>query len=191
MKELGIVIPVGKSDNPKTTLQSLSRQSYQDFDVFVYWDTENKGVSYARNRGAEFSKNHYILFSDADIQWEPDGIERLVLALKADIYASYAYGPYEMGGKVQCNLTFDAMYLKQQNYISTMSVIKRDYFLGFDEDLYRLVDWALWLKMLQNGHTGLYVGDKIIFKTKERDGITKNGAVSWGQARDAVVAKYL
>jgi hypothetical protein len=76
-----------------------------------------------------------------------------------------------MGGRVQCDREFDAAALRRQNYISTMSVIRRDAFPGFDESLRRLQDYDLWLTMLAAGHVGVYCGAEV-FSTLVRNGIT-------------------
>lgn len=94
-----------------------------------------------------------------------------------------------MGGKTQCNKEFDAERLLQTNYISTMSLIRRVAFPGFDERIQRLQDWDLWLTMLGQGKTGVYCG-ATVFSTKERDGITRNGSMGWDEANKIIKQKH-
>jgi glycosyltransferase involved in cell wall biosynthesis len=168
--KLSVVIPVRESASPETTLRSLARQTFRDFEVIVSWD-HGRGANAARNAGFRLATAPLILFSDDDITWYPDGIARLVNALEANPGAAYAYGAYRMGGRVQCDREFDAAALRRQNYISTMSVIRRDAFPGFDESLRRLQDYDLWLTMLAAGHVGVYCGAEV-FSTLVRNGIT-------------------
>ena len=191
MKPISIVIPVRRSDSPEVTLRALAKQTNQDFDVIVSWqEDESKGVNFARNRGAELAGGGFILFSDGDIEWESDALQAMLNALAKNPAASYAYGSYSMGGKIQCNVDFDAARMKKANFVSTMALIRREHFPGFDEDVLRLTDWALFLRMLiYHGRVGVYVG-KLTFKTELRDGITQNGPVSYLEARAYVRKKF-
>jgi len=51
-------------------------------------------------------------------------------------------------------------------YIHTTSLIKKDYFPGFDENIKRFQDWDLWLTMLQSGHTGYFINQILNFFEK-------------------------
>ncbi len=188
MSLLSIVIPVGKGDSPDTTLKSLSVQTFLDFEAITVLD-EKGNANWARNRGFEFVDSPLVLFSDADINWLPQGIERLVNTLQANVAVSYAYGAYQVGNRVNSNRGFDAVALRRMNYISTMSVIHTEHFPGFDESIQRLQDWDLWLTMLEQGHVGVFCGS-IVFTTAIRNGITHNGSLSWTEAERIVKAKH-
>ena len=184
---ISIIIPVRKDGSPEITLKSLAGQA-PDCEIVIAWDTFACGANWARNRGAERARGKYLLFSDDDITWYPGAIATLHLCLMLNPEA-YAYGSYEMAGKIQCNVPFSAERLRRTNFISTMSLIRRECFPGFDENIERLQDWDLWLTMLAAGHTGAYCG-KLIFSTKVRDGITENGRVSYEEARRIVSEKH-
>jgi len=186
---ISVVIPVRRGGSARTTLVSLAAQTMQDFEIIVSWDEELRGANWARNRGAELATGDLLLFSDDDVSWSHDALERLTGALAADQAASWAYGAYEMGGRIQCDLPFDARRLRRGNYISTMSLVKRADFPGFDESVARLQDWDLWLTMTERGHRGVYCGG-VIFSTVEKPGITLDGPVSWEEARMIVARKH-
>jgi glycosyltransferase involved in cell wall biosynthesis len=189
MKQLDIIIPVREGDNPEITLKSLSQQTFKDFNIIVSYDTQ-KNANSARNAGFKLSNSPYILFSDADINWYPDAISILVTKLNIFKNASYAYGAYKLDDELKCNHFFNAASLRQLNYISTMSIIRREAFTGWDEDIHRLQDWALWLDMLNKGLYGIFSG-KILFETKSKPGISSpDNPLTWQQAHDIVKAKY-
>lgn len=186
---ISIVIPVRKGENAYTTLNSLKNQTFKRFKVIIVNDEDEKGANWARNKGMELVDTNFVLFSDNDITWEPDAIERLYNTLKKNPRASYAYGAYEMDGKMQCNKKFDKAKLRVQNYISTMTLIRTKHFPGFDEKIKRLQDWDLWLTMLEQKRIGVYCG-KRIFTTEVRSGITYGSGMSYDEAYAIVKKKH-
>lgn len=91
---ISVVIPLyNKEQSITTTLQTILKQTYQDFEIVIVNDgstdhsvekvkrildprirlihQSNAGVSAARNRGIEEAKGEYIAFLDADDEWKP------------------------------------------------------------------------------------------------------------------------
>lgn len=190
--ELSVVIPVRLGSNPYVSLSSIARQ-YVDHEVIISRDHESRGANWARNRGAELARGEFILFCDDDIQWRPGAIHAMISTLDSTPEASYAYGSYGLGfdhlRKVQCGDQFDPNILRRRNYISTMSVIRRAHFPGFDESIHRLQDWDLWLTMLADGRVGVQVG-KLLFDTAVRKGITHDGPVPYEEAKRRIAEKH-
>lgn len=187
MKPITVVVVNREEESPYKTLSTLSCQSTL-LDIVVVFD-EGKGANWARNRGAELASSEYILFSDNDVEWEPDAVQSLYEKLKNSPEYGYSYGWYEMDGKSHCDLAFDSKRLLAINFISTMSLIRKKYFCGFDESLRRLQDWDLWLTLLEKGITGIYCNKKI-FTTTKRNGITFGGGISWEEAQKIVMEKH-
>lgn len=98
---ISIVIPLyNKEKQVGATLQSVFRQTYQDYEIIIVDDgstdqsakvvkktqddriklihQENAGVSAARNRGAEAARGEWIAFLDADDEWMPEYLETQV-----------------------------------------------------------------------------------------------------------------
>lgn len=111
---ISVVIPLyNKEKQIINTLQSVFRQTYQDFEIVVINDgstdnsvaeveriqdprirlinQQNTGVSVARNRGIQESKGEYIALLDGDDEWMPDYLKtQIELAQKypeCDVYA--------------------------------------------------------------------------------------------------------
>lgn len=97
---ISVVIPLyNKEKSIARTLRSVLAQTFADFEVIVVndgstdnsrqaarsisdpriaiYDTENQGVSAARNFGCARAKGDYIAFLDADDTWLPDHLEDL------------------------------------------------------------------------------------------------------------------
>jgi hypothetical protein len=80
-------------------------------------------------------------------------------------------------GKVRCDSPWSARRLrdfKRGNIVSTMSLVRKRDFPGFDESIRRLQDWDVWLTMLSQGKKGVHCGS-VIFET-----ITKQGGITFG-----------
>ena len=186
-KILTIVISCREGEDQKITLESLAKQTFQDFNIVVSFD-EGKGANYARNKGFESCDTEFVLFSDNDINWEPDALEDMLKALKGNKKKAYVYGWYKRGEFVCSKHAWNVKALKKQNYINTMAIIRTKYFPGFDEKIQRLQDWDLWLNMLSKGHKGLYLNQQI-FSTEAVDGkgITFGGIIGYDEA--AVIVK--
>jgi len=185
----------GYQDHPEwhtigKVVEDLSRQTFQDFDIILSHDESLRGAPWARNRGAAMAHSPFLLFSDDDIQWGSNALEVLYQCLTAHPEAAYAYGSYAIGDWVQCDQVFDPVRLRKTNFISTMSLIRREAFSGFDENLHRLQDWDLWLTMLECGHVGVYCGH-LLFRTIKGNGITYGAnAQPYDIAKSAVRSKH-
>jgi len=186
---LSIIIPVyNHADEIGPCLESIFKQTYQDFEIIVVNDgstdnfnqaiqkykdkiilinQENRGANAARSRGYEKSTGEFLLFCDADIIMGPDMLDAMVQSLDNRPEASYVYSSFKFGWKTFKLWPFDPDKLKLMNYIHTTSMIRRNDFPGFDENIKRLQDWDLWLTMLEQGKKGWWI-DEVLFTVKPR-----------------------
>ena len=187
---ISIIIPIyNQADKLSSCLDSILRQSYQDYEIIVVNDgstdniceriknyelriknikfisQDNKGSNSARNRGTKEARGEYLLFCDADIEMEPDMLEIMLKTLENHRNASFAYSSFKYGLKTFKLWPYSAEKLKKTPYIHSTSLIRRPHFPGWDEKIKRLQDWDLWLTMLEQGHTGIWI-DKVLFKVR-------------------------
>jgi len=101
-----IIASYNHQDYIAETLESLEKQTFQDFEIIVVDDgstdktvevaknfpsraqiftQENQGVVAARNRGASLAKGQYICFVDSDDVVLPDRFARQVAVLDGDL----------------------------------------------------------------------------------------------------------
>lgn len=176
---ISIIIPAYQAEQTiADCLDSILTQSFSDVEVLVVNDgstdrtaeilarstdritvltQENRGRQAARNRGARHAHGAFLLFCDADIVLQPTFLEKLLRTLNDHPEASFAYSSFHHGNKAFRLWPYSAERLRAMPYIHTTSLIRREQFPGFDPAIKRFMDWDLWLTMLEQGHTGVWV----------------------------------
>lgn len=186
---ISVIIPhYNKTRVLTRALESVIGQSWKDIEIIVVDDgsdeaqkkylrqeitarfpgvkfifSEHAGAAAARNRGFRESSGQYVIFWDADIIAQPEMLAKMKKALDEHPEASYAYSSFKFGWKKFVCGPFDAERLKQMNFITTTSLIRREHFPDFDETLKKFQDWDLWLTMLEGEHTGVWVPE-VLFR---------------------------
>lgn len=138
-----------------------------------------------RNDGFDKSTQPYIFFCDDDILIPTNYIENLYNVLSKSPELAFTYTgyhgivvhpenhPIKTNFKIP-NIEFDIQRLKFANYISTMSLMKREWFPRFDEKLKRLQDYDLWLSIVNKGGIGKLVHDITFYAFYLDEGITSD-----------------
>lgn len=172
-----IVVNDGSTDNfeevVKDCLHLTDERCIGAGSILSVISQENSGAPVARNRGFASSKGDYVIFWDADTLAHPQMLQKMFAYLQKHPDASYAYSQFKFGWKRIKSQHFDADKLKQVNYIDVTSLIRRADFPKFDESLKRFQDWDLWLTMLEQGKTGVFVPEVLYEKVVgSREGIS-------------------
>lgn len=192
---ISVIIPLYNGEKTiANTLKSLEAQSYQDFEVIIvndgsndksevvvsnflkntssniayyFLNQSNQGAPAARNHGYRQSQGDYLLFLDADAVLKPNALEIMLKTLKQNSSASYAYSAFNFGRKRFKLEEFNPEKLKKMPYIHSVSlIVKKDFpASAWDESLKKFQDWDLWLTMLSEGKTGIYI-PQVLFKIK-------------------------
>jgi len=134
----------------------------------------HSGASAARNFGFLKSSGQYVFFCDSDVIFlKSNALEKMIKMLEENPDKTYSYSSFKYGLKTFKCGEFDAEKLKQNNYISTMSMIRRSALMKitneknqpFDESLKRFQDWDLWLTLLEKGENGVWLSE-ILWQAK-------------------------
>lgn len=196
------MITVDKIDDglPVTVIVPLSRKRREFFENMVLPLIEANNVNEIivndndgnaprkRNMGLDKATQPYVFFCDDDILLPANYIQKLYDALKKENKTPeivFTYTGYRgivlhpeshpMHGNFQIQgIPFSSERLKQGNYISTMTLVKRDVFPRFDEKLKRLQDWDIWLSLAAQGYGGKLVPDLTFYAYYLDKGITSN-----------------
>lgn len=169
-----VVVNDGSTDNTADALEVIRNdKKYNKLNIRII-TTENRGAPSARNTGFEITTGEFVIFWDADTVADRQMLEKMVAALEMCPAASYAYSAFKFGFKTFKSQPFSADALKQSNYIDVTSLIRKNDFPKFDMAIKRFQDWDLWLTMLENKKTGVYIPE-ILYKkfVRSRKGISK------------------
>ncbi len=179
---ISVIIPVYNREKEfLRSLQSVQSQTYRPLEViivddgsekellrskivdilkdipFVLHRQKNSGAPVARNTGFNVSKGEYVIFWDADIIGQPDMLEKMYVKLEENPEANFAYSNFFFGRQRMPGREFDVFALKEKNYITTTSLLRRTDFSGFDISLQRFQDWDLWLTLIEQKKQGIWI----------------------------------
>lgn len=150
-----IIIDDCSTDGTRDLLKNINDSRIK----LIFHDT-NKGSSGARNSGLKEAKGEYITYLDSDNEWDSRYIETVVGAFlelpNADalysgqlLYKTFDSKPYAMRFGA-----YNKSLLHNHNYIDMNCFAHKSYIYkkigGFDESLWRLVDWDFILKISNN-----------------------------------------
>ncbi len=161
-----IAVDDGSTDRTASVLQEFAEH-------ITIIRQPNRGAAAARNKGFEESHGEYVFFCDADVRAKPHMISALVDTLSQHPEAAYCYCNFRFGFHTFDLFPFDPERLKQENYISTMSLIRRNDFIGFNEQLSRYQDWDLWKRMLRQGKRGVWHNERLFSAPLNWHGISR------------------
>lgn len=190
-----VVIPCyNASETISQCLGSIVDQDFKDYEIICVLDgkdeitesmavlfdkvkcvtIEHGGACKARNKGLELAQGKYVLFSDADVVWEP-GIFRTMKEKFEETGADFLFGGYRWmdrdGGHIPPE--FNAHLLTVANYIDSGSPVKTELarkINGWDESLERFQDWDFFLRVVKAGGIGVRIPDNLKKQYFPKDG---------------------
>lgn len=173
---ISVIIPTSKSICNLAKI--VDNQTYRNIEVIIIEDKSLKGAPWARNQGKHLANGKYLFFCDDDIVLEPTCLEKMINALE-NSGKSIAYCHYNRTGEFthpQKSEKWDVRLLRNQNYISTMSLIRAKDCPEWDETLTRYQDWDLWLTMAEQGKEGVLI-DEYLFTAHYEPGRISNNNI--------------
>jgi hypothetical protein len=181
-----VVDDCSKEKTAKGIVKSFSGM----FPVEFMQRRKNGGAPSARNAGAGKALGEYLFFCDADVELYPNALEVLMRKLLKNPNADFCYGGFSWGPQTVLPRVWDKDELYRKNYVTTMSLMRKSVFPGWDESLQRHQDWDMWLTIVDNGSIGVCC-NKYLFKTPARaDGISTNANIDMMESRDIVARKH-
>ena len=184
-----ILINDGSSDDTLHVINEFSNVH----NIKIFNNTENKGVSYSRNRGISECKGNFVLFLDGDDYYEPDLFQELYNVVnnnsQIDLFTfsfkkksknsqkSYTNSKYNL-----CTFNkseFLKIYFRRSLYQCMCSfAVKRDTLIKnsifFSEDIYAGEDQEFQIKCYLNSNMIYYLSkDYFIYNYREESTMNK------------------
>jgi hypothetical protein len=164
--EIVIVDDASGDEGPSAVREWM--EQHDSHPVAMFRHEVNRGLSAARNSGAEKARGRVFLMLDSDNRLRPYGLARLVRALAADPDAAFAYGMldrFDADGPLGIVSAYDwePERLRHGNYIDALALIRRGPFTrlgGYSEDPRLLLgyeDYDLWARLAEAGDWAAFV----------------------------------
>ncbi|MTV27263.1 glycosyltransferase [Nitriliruptoraceae bacterium ZYF776] len=144
-----LVVDDGSTD---ATPELLARYAAADPRVRTFRQ-DNAGVAAARNHGLREARGELVAYLDSDNTWVPEFLEAMVgTLLDTGARAAYAGSELRAEGRLEYRgRPFDREVLVERNYIDCITLVHERALLdevgGFDEQLRRVVDWDLLIRI--------------------------------------------
>lgn len=204
--EFCIITPLRVNDKiSKETKTSVKRNK----TPFV-WGSYKSDMNIVKNFKAGIAelKNvvkipNFIIKIDNDTIWNRYTLDHMVSLLKKSVTLSdkkigYCYCSFEYRGAVNHKfpaIPFDPNRLKQNNYISSNSMFVYDVIKNIempDDDYYkRLLDWAYYLKLLNNGIQGIPCQKGYFIAKSNPESISAGSANDFRLKRERVIKDFI
>ena len=189
---VSVVIPYyNRADTIDETVNSLKKQTYQNFDVILVDDgstdgpsiqklkkldlsnlraqiihQKNAGVASARNNGISHARGEYIICLDSDDYLDPTYIEKCLLLLETDPNIDLATTDMNIFGVN--NLTYkqgnySPTHLLDNNMVVTAAMFKKTAWekVGGYKSDIGYEDWEFWVNLAENGFWGSNIPEPI------------------------------
>jgi glycosyltransferase involved in cell wall biosynthesis len=170
----GSIVPISDATYQITQILEGRNEQLQNKTFFIIEHQENKGAPAARNKGFGLATGQFIIFWDADVVAEKDMLKKMHNVLTIHPEVDYVYSNFYFGDKEMPGMKFNTDKLRENNYIHSTSLIRREAIIVWDESLKRFQDWDLWLSMLEKGSEGIWIPE-YLFKVLSRS----DGMSSW------------
>jgi len=194
-----IVVDDGSTDNTEEVVKN-----FKDKRIRYIQHGKSKGAPAARNTGIKTAKGEYIAFQDSDDEWFPEKLEKQMKAFdnaSSEVGVVYTgfwritknnkkiYKPFSWISQKEGDIHKG---LLKRNFIATPSiVVAQECFKKagmFDENLLRLQDWELVLR-LSKYYDFKYINEPLLISFYSPDSISAdNGALI--KAKKFILAKH-
>ena len=193
-----IIVDDGSTDNTKEVVSS-----FNDERVRYIRHEENKGEAAARNTGIKVARGEYIASQDSDDEWLPEKLAKQIELFKNTlskvgvVYTGFwkiennekTYIPFSWVNQKEGDIHKE---LLKGNFIgSPVTLIRRECFKKagmFDEKLFHLVDWEMWLRVSKYYHFK-YIDEPLVAAHYHSENVSANQS-AFIQALELILEKY-
>lgn len=187
--EVLVVDDHGPDDGTHEHVRSFAAQFPDRVELIVH--TENKGVSAARNTGAQQARGEYLAFFDPDDLWLPDHLSKLLSKFGTAETVDAVAGPVMIvregvAPRVSAMQGWQQRYfphtLALYNFIQpSATLLRADAFRrvgGFDTDplIQHIEDYDLWIRLASSGSRFAFLNEPTSHYRQHAGGATSDEA---------------
>ena len=156
-----------------------------------------RGANAARNTGLDSAIGDFVVMADADNEYAPDWLEKLLAAALSGPDVGLAYCGFSRlaengGSRVFVSHPWTPAELWYDNYIDMPSLVRREALPeeGLNEGFRPYDDWRLWLGMASRGWRGKHVPENLYVKRIRKDSKTlRSKSVPAERARETALVR--
>jgi hypothetical protein len=210
---ISVIIPCYNSASIiKQTLDSIMNQTYNNFEIILVDDCSddskelnkiienypikksirnktNLKQTKTKNIGVKEAIGEFLFFCDSDVNLLPIAFEKFIQKLHENSDAGWCYSNFVWGNYRMKYFEFNLKELYNTNFSSNMSLIRHKLFPGFDEDLIKLEDWELFIRMAEQGNFGVWENTFLFSSPWTLTGVTNN-SIPEKLARELINKKH-
>lgn len=172
-------------DDASTDATKKLVRQFMDKDerIRLLENKDNLGTHHTRNKGIRAATGDFIAFLDADDQWKPEKLLKQLKVLQAEnvaaCFSSYdliAEDGEKLNKKVQALPLLDYEKLLKANYVGNLTGIYNARVLGkiYCPDILKRQDWALWLKVIEEGGPMEGIQESLAIYRLRKNSISQN-----------------
>ena len=175
-----LVIDDASSDS---TLKIIQKYSEKDKRIKIFKNSDNQGTHKARNKGIKAAEGDFIAFLDADDQWKPEKLLKQLKILSSD-NISACFSSYDLISengqflekRVEALPVLTYEKLLKANYVGNLTGIYSVKDLGkiYCPNIRKRQDWALWLKVIEEGGPMEGIQDSLAIYRVRKNSISTN-----------------
>ncbi len=142
-------------------------------DVIIVYDDNNRGPSWARNRGLELTNKRYVAFLDADDKWKPRKLDRQLTKLR-----STNSGICVEGIERKQHSFAEALVVGDVSALTPSIVIDRSKVSAtFDEELDRFEDHLFILQAMSQ--SGICFCEDLVIIRRQPEGLSSSTSIDF------------
>jgi glycosyltransferase involved in cell wall biosynthesis len=159
----GVTVEVIVVDDGSTDVTSERVDAIDDSRLRLVRHEFSRGVAQARNSGIQVASASWVAFLDDDDLWAPDKLRLQLDATGEDtvfVYSGaaevsddrswlYSLPPHDPQGLVRALLERNVLWGGCSNVLARTAALRA--VGGFDENLFQLCDWDLWIRLALEG----------------------------------------
>jgi len=181
-----VITPLKEDDKISKVLRKTIKNNLIEFDWYTYRSDNNTAKNFQCALDEFKNLPFAVIKIDNDIELGNKMLDRLYDTLsKSEEQIAYSYCPFQFVGVTNVSfppIEWNWQRLLKANYISSNSLIKskviREIPLIIDDYYKRLLDWAYWIHLGNNGYIGK-LDNRTSFKAH-----TRNSSISANDAQD-------